>query len=108
VDITKLLPKSKKGLNLDYERQQPTVIHLTPFENGTQDVKSGLTKIAISFSEPLAKISFNRFFGEDGKTRTFAADLKPNQHYQIFIENNFRSENGRRLKPFLIDFKTTD
>jgi hypothetical protein len=56
----------------------------------------------------LTKINYNRFFGEDGKTWTFAADLKPNQHYQIFIENNFRSENGRRLKPFLIDFKTTD
>ena len=125
VDITKLLPKTLEELNNDYEKQRPTVIQITPFENGSQIVKSGLTKITIIFSEPLVKyntgidfgplgqdcfptIKPEKFFGEDGKSWTFEADLKPNQHYQILIENNFRKENGVRLKPYLIDFKTVD
>jgi hypothetical protein len=125
VDITKLLPKTLEELNKDYEKQRPTVIQITPFENGSQIVKSGLTKITIIFSEPLVKyntgidfgplgqdcfptIKPEKFFGEDGKSWTFEADLKQNQHYQILIENNFRKENGVRLKPYLIDFKTVD
>ena len=125
VNITKLLPKTLEELNYDYEKQRPTVIQMTPFENGSQVVKSGLTKITIIFSEPLVtyitgvdfgplgqeyfpKIKPERVFGEDGKSCTFEADLKPNQHYQILISNNFRKENGVRLKPYLIDFKTAD
>lgn len=125
VNITKLLPKTLEELNYDYEKQRPTVIQMTPFENGSQVVKSGLTKITIIFSEPLVtyitgvdfgplgqeyfpKIKPERVFGEDGKSWTFEADLKPNQHYQILISNNFRKENGVRLKPYLIDFKTAD
>ncbi len=125
VDGTKLLPKTLEALNNDYEKQRPTVIKMTPFENGSQKVKSGLTKITIIFSEPLVKyntgvdfgplgqkyfpkINPERIFGEDGKSWTFEADLKPNQKYQILIANNFRKENGVRLKPYLIDFKTAD
>jgi uncharacterized protein YjaZ len=125
VNITKLLPKPLEELYSDYEKQRPTVIKLSPFENGSQVVKSGLIKITILFSEPLLKhntgldygplgqeyfpnIKPERVFGEDGKTWTFEADLKPNQRYQILIDNNFRKENGVRLKPYLIDFKTTD
>ncbi|WP_411811191.1 DUF2268 domain-containing putative Zn-dependent protease [Chryseobacterium scophthalmum] len=125
VDLTKLLPKTLEELNSDYEKQRPTVVKLLPFENGSQNVKSGLTKITVFFAEPLLKyntgldygplgennfpkIKSERFFSEDGKSWTFEADLKPNQHYQILISNNFRKENGVRLKPYLIDFKTTD
>lgn len=124
VDITKLLPKTLKELNKDYEKQQPTVIQLPPFENGSQIVKSGLTKITIIFSEPMVKyntgldfgplgqeyfpkIKPERVFGEDGMSWTFEADLNPNQRYQILISNNFKKENGIRLKSYLIDFKTT-
>jgi len=125
VDITKLLPKTLKELNNDYEKQRPTVIKLAPFDNGIQNVKSGLTKITIFFSEPLLKyntgldlgplgqeyfpkIKSERIFTEDGKSWTIEADLKPNQRYQILVSNNFRKENQVRLKPYLIDFKTTD
>lgn len=125
VDITKLLPNTLEELNKDYEKQRPTVVQLSPFENGSQVVKAGLTKITITFSEPLLKhntgvdfgplgqeyfpkINPERVFGEDGKSWTFEADLKPNQRYQVLISNNFRKENGVRLKPYLIDFKTID
>jgi hypothetical protein len=125
VNLTKLLPKTLEELNIDYEKQRPTVVALTPFDNGSQTVKSGLIKVTVTFSEPLLKyntgldfgplgqdycpkIMPTRVFGEDGKSWTFEADLKPNQRYQILISNNFRKENGVRLKPYLIDFKTAD
>ena len=123
VNISKILPKTLKELNYDYEKLRPSVKQLMPFENGSQNVKSGLTKITIYFSEPLVKyntgldfgplgqeyfpsIKPERLFSEDGTSWTIEADLKPNQHYQILISNNFRNQNGVRLKPNLIDFKT--
>jgi hypothetical protein len=125
VNITKLLPTSLEELSDDYEKQRPTVILVAPFKNDSKEVKPGLTKITITFSEPLVKyntgldfgplgkdffpkINPERIFGEDGRSWTFEADLKPNQQYQILISNNFRKENGVRLKPYLIDFKTKE
>lgn len=125
VDLSQLLPKTLAALNADYEKQRPTVIALAPFENGSQNVKAGRTKITVMFSEPLLKyntgldfgplgqefwptIMAERVFGEDGKSWTFEADLQPNWHYQILVSNNFRKENGVRLKPYLIDFRTAD
>jgi hypothetical protein len=125
IDTTQLLPKTLEALNQDYEKQRPRVIKLSPFDNGSQIVKSGPTKITVTFSEPLVKyntgidfgplgqayapkIQPERAFSDDGASWTFEADLKPNQHYQILISNNFRKANGVRLKPYLIDFKTGD
>jgi hypothetical protein len=123
VDLTHVLPKTLEELYADYEKQRPTVVQLLPFENGSQQVKPGLVKMTIVFSEPIVKyntgvddgplghkyfpiLKAERVFGEDGKSWTFEADLKPNKRYQILISNNFRKENGVRLKPYLIDFKT--
>lgn len=123
VDGTKLLPKTLTELYQDYDNSRPVIVRLLPFENGSQDVKPGLTKITVIFSEPLLayntgidygplgeehfpQIKPERVFGEDGTSWTFDADLKPNQQYQILISNNFRKENGVRLKPYLIEFKT--
>ncbi|MBL0135438.1 MAG: hypothetical protein IPP79_16435 [Chitinophagaceae bacterium] len=125
VDTTHLLPKSLGELYTDYEKQRPTVIGIIPFQNGSQNIKPGMTKITVQFSEPLVryntgvdfgplgqdyfpKMNPERYFSEDGRSWTFEADLKPNKHYQILISNNFRKENGVRLKPFLIDFKTVE
>lgn len=124
IDAVRLLPKTLEQLYQDYEKSRPVVIALTPFENGSQTVSPGLTKITVSFSEPLngyntgidfgplgedhcPKISPNRVWSVDGKSWTFEANLKPDLHYQILISNNFRKQNGTRLKPYLIDFKTT-
>lgn len=125
VDLTGLFPKTFEELYSDYEKERPCVIKITPFENGSQAVKPGLTKITVTFSEPLFRyntgIDFGplgpehcptimpeRIFSDDGTSWTFEADLKPCKHYQILISNNFRKENGVRLKPYLIDFKTAE
>lgn len=125
VDAAKLFPKSVKKLNQDYEKQRPTVLAISGFKNGSQKVKSGLTAITITFSEPLngrntgidfgplgeefcPKISPERNWSSDNKSWTFKADLLPNKKYQILITNNFRKQNGIRLKPYLIEFQTTE
>lgn len=123
VESSKLLPKSLDELYADYDKQRPTVIAISPFENGSQSVAPGRTKITITFSEPLLKyntgidfgplgdgyfpkLSSERTFSDDGKSWSFEADLLPNRQYQVLISNNFRKENGVRLKSYLLDFKT--
>ena len=90
-----------------------------------QKRKTGLTKITITFSKPLngyntgidfgplgeeaiPKIGRERVWSKDASAWTFEADLKPNMHYQILISNNFRTKEGTRLKPYLIDISTTE
>lgn len=45
-------------------------------------------------------------FSGDGKSVTFEIELKPNQRYQIILGDGFRTGNGIRLKPYLINFET--
>jgi hypothetical protein len=125
IDLTQFLPKTVQELNNDYEQQRPAIVSISPFKNGSKNVKPGMTKITVTFSEPLNGISTSVDFGPlgaeafpklkservwspDGKTWTFDADLKPDQHYQILISNNFRKANGVRLKSYLIDFHTVE
>lgn len=125
VNATKLLPKALKTLRQEYENQRPRVTSVLPFKNGSQNVKSGLTEITVTFSEPLngkstgidfgplgkeftPKIKLEKIWSPDRKSWTFEADLKPNQHYQILISDVFRKQDGTRLKHYLIDFKTAD
>lgn len=125
VDASKLLPKSLKQLESDYEKQRPKVTAIAPFKNGAKKVKSGLTEFTITFSEPLngyntgidfgplgeefcPKIKPERIWSSDKKSWTFKADLEPNKKYQILITNNFRKQNGQRLKSYLIEFQTAE
>lgn len=125
VDITNFLPLTLTKLNEEYEKQRPSVSSVMPFENGSQSVKPGITKITITFSEALngfnsgidfgpmgesacPKVSPERVWSTDKKSWTFEADLKPGKTYQILIPNTFRKENGINLKPYLIEFKTSE
>jgi hypothetical protein len=124
VDTTRLLPMSLASLYKEYEESRPYIISVAPFENGSKHVPPGLTKITVTFSEPLngyhTGIDFgplgeqyspkivSRSWSADGRSWTFEAVLQPDQHYQVLISNNFRKQNGTRLKPYLLDFKTTD
>jgi hypothetical protein len=124
VDQSKLLPDSLEKLYQAYEADRPTIINMSPFKNGSTNVESGLRTITVYFSEPMIryntgvdygplgdqyfpKILPTRNFSTDGLSWTFTVDLKPNQQYQILISNNFRKTNGVRLKPYLIDFTTS-
>lgn len=123
VDSSKLFPKPIAQLYEEYEAKRPMVTGMLPFANGAKDIPAGLTKITVTFSETLntqssgidfgplgawacPKISPERVWSTDGKSWTFEADLKPNMKYQILVPNTFRSPDGTRLKPYLIEFQT--
>ena len=97
VNLTSLLPKTLTKLFTDYDNERPTVSHLSPFVNNSQNENPGLTKTAITFSDALdgkndgidfgplgekfcPKINHKKTWSADNKTWTLEADLKPNQH----------------------------
>lgn len=125
VDITKLLPNTLEVLYTDYEKKRPKVVSLTPFESGSQSVKPGIILISITFSEemdtnyrgfdfgPLGEnhvYKFRKLIGwsNDNKTITVEVEVEPNKNYQSLVTKRFVNKKGLALKPFLIEFRTTD
>ena len=49
-----------------------------------------------------------RRWSDDNKSWTIPVELEPNKTYQIFISNNFRTEESIPLQPYLIEFRTED
>jgi len=107
-----------------FENKRPNVIGIKQFENSSQNVDSKTKEITIEFSQPLNGHNTGVDFGElgqdafpkgtltgrdwsdDNKFWTIPIELEPNKKYQLFITNNFRTENSIPLKPYLIEFKT--
>lgn len=126
VDKSGYFPKSTAKYEKDFEKIRPQVIGIKPFKNGDKRVSPSVSEITVEFSEEMNKTYRNfqfgplgeeavcrlkRFIGfsEDGKSVSFEIEpLKPNKHYQLVIGNGFRNKNGIAIKPFLIDFATTD
>lgn len=123
VDASLLLSKSLQQLYNDYQAKRPYVVGITPDIHGKKDVKAGVMNITIEFSEVLngyntgidfgplgseycPKISANRIWSADNKSITLEVQLEPKRTYQFMIDNTFRNENGIRLKPYIIEFKT--
>lgn len=108
----------------NFENKRPNVIGIKQFKNNSNNVSPKTNQITVDFSEPLNGINTgldvgplgkdylpkispnNRVFSEDNKTWTIDVELEPNKHYQIQLENNFRTNDWIPLKPFLIEFKT--
>jgi len=123
VNSTKYFSKPLSELEADFESKKPTVVKIEGLTNLSQSVSSKVKRITIHFSEPMDKRTRGFDYGplgdknvlrvqkiigysEDGKSFTFEIDLKPDTRYQSMVSQNFLSENGMRLKPYLIDFKT--
>ncbi|MFD2914376.1 DUF2268 domain-containing putative Zn-dependent protease [Psychroserpens luteus] len=125
VDASRFLPKSLADIKNDYELKRPKVISISEFKNGSTTVSPTINIMTINFSEVLNGIHSALDFGPLGKTKypnvdnnsrvwtnknqsyTFNMMLEPNKQYQMIV-SNFRLENGIRLKPYLIEFQTTD
>ena len=126
VDGSGLFPKTIEAIYQDYENARPTVVEILEFENGSQTVDPNTARITVKFSEalngyntgldfgPLGQDYYpkvdnqTREWGADNLSYTFKVDLEPNQRYQLLISSNFRLENRIRLKPYLIDFHTSE
>ncbi len=108
----------------DFEKNRPTIISIKQFKNNSKKVDPTIKEITIEFSEPLngynTGVDFGelgqsafpkndatkRFWSNDNKTWTITVNLEPNKKYQILINDNFRTQNGMPLKPYLIEFQT--
>lgn len=124
VDQSGYLPKPALEYLAAFESTRPTVIAMGPFENGSSNVKPGKATITLTFSEPMDR-QFRNFelgplgeehilrisraeFAPDGKSITLETDLEPNKHYQLEIGYQFRTRGNIPLRPYLIDFKTSE
>ncbi len=118
--------KSLDELYVNFESKRPSVIGIKQFKNNSQNVDPKTKEITIEFSQALnghntgvdfgdlgqdafPKGTLNgRNWSDDNKTWTIPVELEPSKKYQIFISNNFRTEQDIPLKPFLIEFKTNN
>ncbi len=115
---------SLNELHETFESKRPTVLKIKQFSNNSQNVSPKLKEITLEFSKPLnghntgvdfgelgqdafPKGTLNgRYWAENNQSWTIPVALEPNKVYQIFISNNFRTEDDIPLKPYLIEFKT--
>jgi hypothetical protein len=124
VDRTHFFSKPLEDMYKDFDKLRPTVLTIQQFKNNSTTVNPETKEITVEFSEPLNGLNTSVDFGELGAESlpkvtdrywepnniawTLRVDLEPNKHYQILISNNFRTEKGIPLKPFLIEFQTTN
>jgi hypothetical protein len=108
-----------------FESNRPVVTKIKQFNNNSQNISPKIKEITIEFSRPLNRQNTGVDFGdlgqdafpkgtlngrhwdENNKSWTIPVELEPNKYYQILISNNFRTEDGIPLKPYLIEFKTS-
>ena len=124
VEKSNFFSKPLNELYQDFERKRPNVVGIKQFKNKSEKVNPKIKEITIEFSEPLngynTGVDFGelgqsafpkndvtkRFWSSDNKTWTITVNLESNKKYQILITNNFRTQNGMPLKPYLIEFQT--
>lgn len=116
--------ESLEVLYQNFENKRPYIVSIEQFNNRSQNVSPKTKAITIRFSEPLngyntgvdfgdlgqegfPKGTLNgRYWSDDNKSWTIPVELEPNKNYQLLISNNFRTDDGIPLKPYLIEFKT--
>jgi hypothetical protein len=123
VDKSGYLPKSIKKYRKAFDKTRPIVLNIKEFKKDDKNVNPNIKQITIEFSAKMNKetrgLSFGPLgekfflpikdfigFSEDGKSATFTIELKPNQQYQFIVNQQFTTENGVPMHPFLIDIKT--
>jgi len=125
VDESGYFSKPVKKLRKTFAKTRPKVISVSPIKNGDKNVDPSIKKVTIEFSQPM-DTRFTSFdlgplgmdglmrvqklvgFSEDGRSVTVEVNLEPGRPYQLLVNWGFRNEEGVPLKPFLIDFRTSD
>ena len=123
INAAEYFESSLQSYKSEFEKLQPIVVGMEQFENGSQNVSSSIKIIAINFSQPMDTLSTVFNFGPlgesnvlrvqkvigfsgDRKSFSFEVMLEPGKQYQSVATENFTSQSGYPLKPFLINFKT--
>lgn len=115
----------KNALIKAYQKLQPTVLSMSPFNNGDKNVDTTMTELRITFSKPMIPKRYSISFSEKGKanfpittvkgqenddqTLVLNIALKPKQDYEFIITNrSFRSKDGYPLKDaeYVVKFST--
>jgi hypothetical protein len=125
VNRTHFFSKSIEALYQNFDKSRPTVLKIKQFENNNTSVNPNTKELTFEFSEPLnghntgvdygplgtdyfPKMSLERVWSSNNKSWTVKVNLESNKHYQFMISNNFRTEKGIPLKPYIVEFKTTE
>lgn len=125
VDKSHYFDKPLAILDDKYEATRPKVIGIDELKNTDMLVNPGIERITVNFSAqmnttyrgfdfgPLGEanvLKIKRFIGfsQDGKSVSFEIELKPGNHYQLLLTDRFQDNNGKPLKPYLIDFTTSN
>ncbi len=116
--------KSFEQLQAAYESLRPKVVEILPLNKGTENLPAGLQSFTVRFSKPLNKYNTGIDFGplgeeycpkipaegrawsEDGMSWSFNAQLEPGRRYQFVLTANFRTADGTRLVPYVVEFTT--
>ncbi|RWU07333.1 gliding motility protein GldB-related protein [Pedobacter chitinilyticus] len=115
----------KNALIKAYQKLQPTVLSMSPFNNGDKNVDTTMKELRITFSKPMIPKRYSISFSEKGKanfpittvkgqenddqTLVLNIALKPKQDYEFIITNrSFRSKDGYPLKDaeYVVKFST--
>ncbi len=115
----------KNALIEAYQKLQPTVLSMSPFNNGDKNVDTTMKELRITFSKPMIPKRYSISFSEKGKanfpittvkgqenddqTLVLNIALKPKQDYEFIITNrSFRSKDGYPLKDaeYVVKFST--
>jgi len=123
VEKSKYFDKKLAYYKNELDKISPKIISISPFKNGSKEVKAGFIQISITFSQemntetrsfdygPLGEeyiYEFRNIIGwsNDNKTFSFEVYVEPNRKYQFVVGSSFRNKNEVRLKPYLVEFKT--
>ncbi|MDM1061046.1 Ig-like domain-containing protein [Empedobacter falsenii] len=116
----------KNRLLKEYEKKQPYIVKIEPFENGSTNVDSSIKEFRITFSKPMNPKEYSIQFSKKGKeyspkitkanfynnntTFVLSLELIPTKEYEFVISNGFKSEDGYALKldnnELIVNFKT--
>ncbi len=103
--------------------EAPRVVRIGGMENGAQDLAPGPRTLTVEFSRPVDPrfrgfdygplgpyhaLRIERVVGlsEDGRRLTVEVNLVPEHRHQTLITSGFRSPEGVRLVPYLMDVTT--
>ena len=123
VEKSKYFDKKLAYYRNELDKISPKIISISPFKNGSKEVKAGIIQISITFSQemntetrsfdygPLGEeyiYEFRNIIGwsNDNKTFSFEVSVEPNRKYQFVVGSSFRNKNEIRLRPYLVEFNT--